>query len=791
MRNTITLAQTNNSSTASHFGFSTKRASRLVFSLCGLLSLNIITTAPAYSSPEISGVQRASIIDSNGDGQANPGEEVEYVITVTNPSAVDLDNLTLASTIDPNVVLSSAAKVVSSGAFDDCYGTSLNSSITRTAGEGLLSNDLAGFTIVPTTTSSSRGVSVSINSDGSFTYTPPANFSGTDTFSYSAVGSDGEANVGKVTITVLSALAGTPVSELQSILGVSGTSTIVSTLQADLNEIGAALTGAASTATTAALKSAVTTLQNSVDGNTTGSLSSKILAASNLVIAAGSRTNLVADISAALGNLGASGTLGSRISTIAAKLLVTPSGNLSADIGTLQGLLVATPAASAQADIRSVNTTLDGAATGGTTQSRISTLLGSIDNLAANLQAAVSGVATSLGSSGDLADRVANLIALVKSGGSSLNGALSDVAAALGGTGTLAQRVSSVANSILTTPTTSLSTDLTTARGLLVTTPGSTVQADIQTLASMINGAASGGTLEGRIGSAAINSVASNISDVLGNPGASIAAQLGDPGADYTSISDYLEDEGSTESIVSQLGGILSKLIGVTNSGQSLNFIIGDPQRPVVMGHPDFPLQDTHLSVLLGTGYPIATGVGVPPSYLAPSISAMLGGTGTTIVSRIQAILNRILVTPTETVRNDLSTLAALISDIPTATLEEDIRDINNRINGGSGTTSIQSRIGTPVLNGSISSLSSIIGGNQSTITEQLGDPVTGDTGLSSLIKAGSASCSHLNCNDFNNSSDLNAQLAAFISTMNNGGTLPPGSYNSLAEILAAMTNGA
>ncbi len=762
------------------------RTVKALFVLCGLIS-HFGTAVPAHALPEISGRQQQSFVDNNADNRINPGEEVEYVISVTNPTAEDLANLTLASFLDPNVTISSAAKIVSSGAFDDCYGTSLNAAITKTASDGLLSNDLSGFTIIPATSTSDRGVSVSINADGSFTYTPPANFSGTDTFSYSAVGSDGETNVGKVSITILSALSGTQVTELQTILGASGTSTIVSTLRADLNSIGASLSGASSTPTTADLKSAIATLQSAVDGTTTGSLSSKLSTVSNLVIASGSKTNLLADLNASLSNLGGSGTLGSRISSLAAKLLVTPSGNLTSDIGTLQALLTSTPAASIQADVRAINSALDGAATGSTTQARVATLVAAVDNGAANLQSAVNGVSNSLGNSGDLADRVGALISLVKSGAASLNAAISDVATSLGGSGTLAQRVSAVINTLLVTPSSSLNADLSTLRGLLVSSPAATAEADVRTIATKLNGTATGGTLEGRIGSPTINSVASNISAVIGTSSATLAEKIGDPGADYVNISDYLSSESSTDPIVTQIQNIMTRLMGTTTSGISISTAVGNPQRPVPSGHPSFPLQDTNIGTLLGTGFNLAVGIGTPPSYLAPSISSMLGGTGSTLVSRIQGILNRILVTPTEVVRNDIATLSSLIVDNSTVSLESDIREINFLLNGDATTGTLQSRIGAPSVNGSSSSLSSVLGGSESNLADRLGDPLLGSSGLSALIKGGTASCGALDCTNFNNATDLNTQIAAFISTMNNGGTLPPGSYNSLADILAAM----
>ena len=68
---------------------------------------------------------------------------------------------------------------------------------------GLLANDSDpdGDALTASLISQAGNGTVSLSSDGSFTYTPDKNFSGDDTFTYSA--SDGEAsNTGSVTVTV-------------------------------------------------------------------------------------------------------------------------------------------------------------------------------------------------------------------------------------------------------------------------------------------------------------------------------------------------------------------------------------------------------------------------------------------------------------------------------------------------------------------------------------------------------------------------------------------------------------
>ena len=54
----------------------------------------------------------------------------------------------------------------------------------------------------PETLVTANGISVSVAADGDFTYTPPADFSGTDTFDYTIIGGRGGLDTGTVTVTV-------------------------------------------------------------------------------------------------------------------------------------------------------------------------------------------------------------------------------------------------------------------------------------------------------------------------------------------------------------------------------------------------------------------------------------------------------------------------------------------------------------------------------------------------------------------------------------------------------------
>jgi putative cofactor-binding repeat protein len=85
----------------------------------------------------------------------------------------------------------------------DAYAWLGNSKIVVPAANGVLGNDtLATGGVVAIQTSSVRGGTVNITADGGFTYEPPVNVTGIDTFTYTATGAAGATATGTVTITI-------------------------------------------------------------------------------------------------------------------------------------------------------------------------------------------------------------------------------------------------------------------------------------------------------------------------------------------------------------------------------------------------------------------------------------------------------------------------------------------------------------------------------------------------------------------------------------------------------------
>jgi len=82
----------------------------------------------------------------------------------------------------------------------DSYSTRLNQSLQVAVGSGLLQNDeLNGGVLEPFSSATQNGGNVNVAADGSFSYTPPDFFFGSDTFIYRL---DGETGVSSATVTI-------------------------------------------------------------------------------------------------------------------------------------------------------------------------------------------------------------------------------------------------------------------------------------------------------------------------------------------------------------------------------------------------------------------------------------------------------------------------------------------------------------------------------------------------------------------------------------------------------------
>lgn len=137
------------------------------------------STVPDYDAPADSG-----------------GDNVYEVIVRANDGAGGNDTQTLSITITP---VNDNAPLAS----DDSY-IAIEDGTLNVAASGILTNDsdLDGDSLTASLVTGPANGSLVLNSNGSFTYSPNANFFGTDTFTYRATDGALNSNVATVTITV-------------------------------------------------------------------------------------------------------------------------------------------------------------------------------------------------------------------------------------------------------------------------------------------------------------------------------------------------------------------------------------------------------------------------------------------------------------------------------------------------------------------------------------------------------------------------------------------------------------
>jgi uncharacterized repeat protein (TIGR01451 family) len=161
---------------------------RSVLPLVLSIALALLIVASVSAAVAITATKTYTIIGDDGDGKADPGEIIEYTVTIPNSGSTDATGVTYNDTIDANTTLVGSSTAASPLGIDDSYSAIGNVSIAIPAGSGVLANDYLGLnspaTIAAFDSASAQSGQVTVNSDGSFTYNPPAGFEGVDTFTY-------------------------------------------------------------------------------------------------------------------------------------------------------------------------------------------------------------------------------------------------------------------------------------------------------------------------------------------------------------------------------------------------------------------------------------------------------------------------------------------------------------------------------------------------------------------------------------------------------------------------------
>ncbi|WP_168210512.1 Ig-like domain-containing protein [Persicimonas caeni] len=131
----------------------------------------------------------ADAVDTDGDGINDPNDNCP---TVANPGQADADADGLGDACDPAPV-----------AVDDTYSVDEDTTL-NVAAPGVLQNDTDADadTLTATLDAGPTNGTLTLNADGSFDYTPDADFNGTDTFTYLANDGTSDSAAATVTITI-------------------------------------------------------------------------------------------------------------------------------------------------------------------------------------------------------------------------------------------------------------------------------------------------------------------------------------------------------------------------------------------------------------------------------------------------------------------------------------------------------------------------------------------------------------------------------------------------------------
>lgn len=214
----------------------------------------MVGNAQAAPRPAITATKNAA--DLTNPGKAKPGDTLKYTVVITNGAAATAGgtNVQYSDSPDANEAFVGGTVHASPVAFDDAYtaigNTKLYVGTTPPGGEpavvvsassNLFANDTIATspdTIVFVSNTSPAHGSVSVNADGTFTYTPTPGFTGADTFTYTIKNSADATltGIGTVAITVSNQVwyvdnsgvpggNGTSASRFNSLANVSGSST--------------------------------------------------------------------------------------------------------------------------------------------------------------------------------------------------------------------------------------------------------------------------------------------------------------------------------------------------------------------------------------------------------------------------------------------------------------------------------------------------------------------------------------------------------------------------------------
>jgi len=161
-------------------------------------AVSIVNCAPGATLTD------AITLDNGSPGKADPGDKITLTAKITNAQTADYEGVQMTLNNDPRVTFVTGSFKSTPVAVDDAYTATMNTLLTIVIGSGVLQNDFDDdiLSVTAFSATSAQGGAVLVNANGSFTYNPPANFTGNDTFTYTITDSDLQTNTGTVRIRV-------------------------------------------------------------------------------------------------------------------------------------------------------------------------------------------------------------------------------------------------------------------------------------------------------------------------------------------------------------------------------------------------------------------------------------------------------------------------------------------------------------------------------------------------------------------------------------------------------------
>ena len=198
------------------------------------LGLDNVSVFAGTATPVLTAKLRDILqVDNGTQNQFNIGDDIRYQTVIKNIGTADALNVQINIPPPANTTLVPGSIKTSSVARDDSYTTGFNAVLNvSTVPTGVLNNDFgvpspsvvsfgptanAAATAAGAAGSSDNGGTVTVNANGTFTYTPATGFSGIDKFTYIAANGNLPNNEGIVTITV--GAAATVANDAYNVIG--------------------------------------------------------------------------------------------------------------------------------------------------------------------------------------------------------------------------------------------------------------------------------------------------------------------------------------------------------------------------------------------------------------------------------------------------------------------------------------------------------------------------------------------------------------------------------------------